>query len=70
MQIYDSAKVKNIQSLTSRKAIEKYRAKNWGVIWSTCFSLSDCVLFIAACNIAVIAGDVQGRSWNAKCDYV
>lgn len=62
-------KIKNsvdIQSLTSRNAMEKYISKNRGVIFSICFNLSDWGIFIAACSVAAIVGLVQCLSWNTQ----
>lgn len=52
----------NLQSFTSRNAMEKYMSKRRGVRRSNAFSLSEYGLLTAACNIVVITGDDQGRS--------
>ena len=52
-------KVGNIQSLTSRNAIAKYKERKRGAISSDCFNLSDCGLLTAACNVEDTVGDIQ-----------
>jgi hypothetical protein len=52
-------KVCNLQSLTSRNAVAKYKVRKRGAISSDCFNLSDCGLLNAACNVEDIVGDIQ-----------